>query len=153
MTRLIANRQHTYGVDITLVVWECPSCGIVYGIPEDFAEACRKSGQRYYCPNGHSLGWNETEADRQKNRADALQRRLNSAQDTADRWRENAQREARSAAAYKGHLTRAKNRIANGVCPVPGCKRSGFTKVMAHIASEHPGWLHDHPEVGETRTK
>lgn len=44
---------------------------------------------------------------------------------------------------YTGVLE-IKNRIAKGVCPVPGCRRSGFTKVMAHIASKHPDWAAEH---------
>jgi uncharacterized Zn finger protein (UPF0148 family) len=147
MTVIIANRKHSYGIDVALLVNACPTCGIVYGIPQDFSDACYRNGTRYYCPNGHSLGWSETEADRQRKRAEQLARRLSGSEDTAARWRENAERERRSAIAYKGHMTRARNRIAAGVCPVPGCKRSGFTQVMSHIASQHPGWVADHPEV------
>lgn len=149
MTLKNVERNATYGEVVTLVVWECPSCGIVYGIPKSFADACRSSGQRYWCPNGHHLGWNETDADRERKRAEQAERRASSAEDTARRWRENAGQERRSAIAYKGHLTRLRTRIANGVCPVPGCKRSGFSQVMRHIASAHPDWLHDHPELSD----
>ncbi len=147
MTVIVTNQRHTYGVNVTLIVWECPSCGIVYGIPEDFANACRESGRRYCCPNGHHLGWNETETDRQRKRAEAAERRAAAASDTADRWRTNAETQRRTAVALKGHLTRMRKRIANGVCPVPGCKRSGFEKVMSHIASQHKDWLAEHPEI------
>lgn len=136
-----------YGTQTTIEVQACVSCSILWGAPEAFFDNRRKDGKSFYCPNGHSLSYHETETDRQRNRADALDRRLRSAQDTADRWRDNAERERRSAIAYKGHLTRVRKRIANGVCPVPGCKRSGFTKVMAHIETCHPEWLHEHPEV------
>ena len=147
MTVIIAKRNHTYGTEVSLAVHACPACGIVYGIPTDFRDHCKSNGQRYYCPNGHSLGWSETEAEIERKRAQVALRRASAAEDTARRWRENAANQRRSAAAYKGHLTRAKNRIVNGVCPVPGCKRSGFRQVMDHIATEHPSWLHDHPEV------
>ena len=147
MTVIIAKRNHTYGTEVSLAVHVCRACGIVYGIPTDFRDYCRSNGQRYYCPNGHSLGWTETEAEIERKRAQVALRRASAAEDTARRWRENAADQRRSAAAYKGHLTRAKNRIVNGVCPVPGCKRSGFRQVMDHIATEHPSWLHDHPEV------
>lgn len=141
--------SYTYGQTVDLVVVSCPVCGIVHAIPEDFRDAIRKKGRpaHYYCPNGHDLGWSESDADRQRKRAEQLERRLRSTQDTADRWQRNAEAERRSAIAYKGHLTRVRKRIANGVCPVPGCKRSGFDRVMAHIASQHPDWLHQHPEV------
>lgn len=138
----------TYGPSVDLVVVSCPECGIVHAIPKDFRDAIAAAGRpsHYYCPNGHDLGWSESEADRQRKRAEQLQRRLSSQEDTARRWQANAEAERRSAIAYKGHLTRMRRRISNGVCPVPGCKRSGFERVMAHIASQHPDWLHEHQD-------
>lgn len=59
-------------------------------------------------------------------------------------YREQLASERRSAAALRGHITRLKNRIVAGVCPVPGCKRSGFSNVMRHVASKHPEWHADH---------
>ena len=39
----------------------------------------------------------------------------------------------------KGHRTRLKRRLANGVCPVPGCKRSFSDHAMVrHLATVHP---------------
>ena len=51
-----AKRDYRYGLTVDLVVLECPTCGIVHAIPEDFREAIRKAGRpaHYYCPNGHS---------------------------------------------------------------------------------------------------
>lgn len=144
MSVIIANRNHTYSVDVELVVHACPMCGIVYGIPSDFRDRCYRNGERYYCPNGHSLGWSETEADRQRKRAQEAERVATRERDRRVDAEINAEHERRTAIAYKGHLTRIRNRITNGACPVPGCKRSGFKQVMAHIASQHPEWLHDH---------
>lgn len=122
-------------------------CGIAFAVPDDLLDNAHNHRQAIFCPQGHRCVWKETEADRQRKRAEQLERRLRSTEDTAQRWRANAEQERRSAAAYKGHLTRMRNRIVNGVCPVPGCKRSGFKQVMAHIASQHPDWLHEHPEL------
>lgn len=147
---IAVKRNHIYPLTVRLEVMTCPACGIVYGIPEDFADALRRNGRpdHYYCPNGHDLGWSESEADRQRRRAEQAERHLRGAQDTADRWRENAERERRSAIALRGHLTRWRKRVANGVCPVAGCHRH-FPNVQAHVASEHPAWMDDHPEVFE----
>ena len=142
-----AVRNVTYDVVTSLVVWECPSCGIVYGIPRQFADQIKAQGSHYYCPNGHRLSWRQSDADRERKRAERAEREASAARDTARRWRDNADRERRSAIAYKGHLTRIRNRIASGVCPVPGCKRSGFTQILRHITTQHPEWLHDHPEL------
>lgn len=147
MTVTIAARPgYDHKVDQSLTVLNCGVCSIVHAIPKQLYDRCQETGERWYCPNGHYLHFIETEADRQRKKAEQLERRLRSTQDTAARWRANADRERRSAIAYKGHLTRVRRRIANGVCPVPGCKRSGFERVMAHIASQHPDWLHEHQD-------
>lgn len=132
-----ANRQHHYAINVDLIVWECPSCGIVYGIPKKFADECRENGTRYYCPNGHSLGWSETDADRERKQREATERRnaaLVSQLDQAQSERDSYKNQAR---ALKGVVTKTKKRAANGVCPVAGCKRH-FANVAAHVARQHP---------------
>jgi hypothetical protein len=37
----VVRRNHTYPLAVELIVWECPSCGIVYGIPTAFADSTR----------------------------------------------------------------------------------------------------------------
>lgn len=144
MAVIAVNREYTYPITVKLVVWECPSCGIVYGIPRHFVDELRSNGGHYYCPNGHHLSWDETDADRERKKREAAERRAEQAEQAARYQRERAEREERSARAFKGHLTRIRKRISEGVCPVPGCRRSGFVKVRAHIASKHPGWLAEH---------
>jgi uncharacterized Zn finger protein (UPF0148 family) len=143
-TVLETQRRYDYPVTIDLRVWECPACGIVYGIPVDFADSLRKKGGSYYCPNGHGLSWHETEEDRQRKRATAAERRATQAEDTARAQRHRAETAERSAIAYRGHLTRIKNRIVAGVCPVPGCKRTGLVQTMRHISAKHPAWHAEH---------
>jgi hypothetical protein len=146
--QIIGKRGYMYGVKTTLVVWECPAqgCGIVYGIPQEFANSLQSQGGSYYCPNGHELSWDETDADRERKRAERAERRLRAEEDTSRRLTDNLRHQEHRARALKGHLTRMRNRIANGVCPVPGCKRSGFTNVMRHIAAKHPEWHHNHAD-------
>ena len=43
----------------------------------------------------------------------------------------------RSAAAYKGHLTRVKRRVGNGVCPC--CNRT-FKNLADHMTTKHPDY-------------
>lgn len=66
----------------------------------------------------------------------------------AERERQRAAAEHRSNAALRGHLTRWRKRVANGVCPVAGCHRH-FPNVQAHVATQHVDWLAEHPEVFE----
>lgn len=145
---IIQRNGYTIADDRTLTFTTCGVCQISHAIPTQMYNRCQSNADEYwYCPNGHYLHFAESDLDRERAARERAERRAADNADTARRWRENAEAEKRQKAAYKGHLTRAKNRIAQGVCPVPGCKRSGFEKVMSHIASEHPDWLHDHPEV------
>jgi len=138
---------YRYTLSDKLYVMQCSECGIVHGVPDDFDNRRRDDGRTFYCPNGHSQVYRETEEDR-------LQRKIKRLEEE-NRWQDDqrraaeadAKRQRRVAAAARGRLTKIKNRIAAGVCPVPGCKRSGLgTDVVAHIESCHPTW-HHHEEA------
>jgi hypothetical protein len=120
---------------------DCPhqGCNTVFGCDSAFIARRREDHAGFYCPNGHRMSFsadNETEKLRKE-----LARSESRAQWQRDQ-RQAAERDAetqrRRAAAARGQLTKIKNRIAHGVCPVPGCKRSGFDDVARHIASVHP---------------
>ncbi len=122
-------------------------CGIALAIPEDLYRWAQAEKHRaVHCPLGHEFVFTENATDRANRRAkeaEATAARLRSGIQAA---RDQARAAERSAIAYKGHLTRLRNRVANGVCPVAGCKRS-FTNVRAHIEGQHQDWLDHHPEV------
>lgn len=129
--------RYTVDHTITLCVWTCPvkGCGIVYGIDSEYADALRRKAGGYYCPNGHYLSWAESDADRERRRADKAEK-------NAAYWREDARREARMAQearnrerAQKAAKTRLKNRIKNGVCP---CCNRHFANLERHIKGQHP---------------
>lgn len=40
-----------------LYVQNCPSCGIVFGIPKEMEPIWRNNHNSFHCPNGHSLSW------------------------------------------------------------------------------------------------
>lgn len=129
----------------TISALDCAACGITFGISAEF-EARRRSDHRdFYCPNGHNLAYNgPSKAERERDAARELaareSRRRQYAEQRAQQASDEAERERRSAAAYKGHATRIRNRIKNGVCPVAGCKRH-FTNVRRHIATQHPDFV------------
>lgn len=126
----------------TLAAIDCANCGITFGISTEFRERRRDDHRSFYCPNGHSLSYSgksktEEELDAARALAERESRRRRWAEESAQRSRETAEAERRRAAAYKGHATRIRNRIKNGVCPVSGCKRH-FTNVRRHITTQHP---------------
>lgn len=106
----------------------CPRCGIRFGLPLDYESALRKSGNDFWCPNGHSLTFGKCEAD--KLREELSRERQRNAQ-----LHDEAEAARRQAAAFKGHATRIRNRVQHGVCPC--CNRT-FKNLASHMASKHP---------------
>lgn len=132
--------------NIDFYVGDCPYCGVVYAITSDYEKRRRRDGRNFYCPNGHLIIFGKSAADIERDRADELARRLEAVKISRDAARDQAEAAERSARAYRGHLTRLRNRIASGVCPVPGCHRS-FINVKAHIAGQHSAWASEHAEI------
>ena len=103
---------------------DCPDCGVVYGITEDYRARRCVDGEAWYCPNGHHIVSNNTTIEqnhelREKNLD--LRARLDQAE--AD------------AAAKKREVARMKRRAKNGLCP---CCRRHFMNVQRHISNKHP---------------
>lgn len=125
---------------------ECCECGVAFAFPSTLYEklAKRKPGTAFYCPNGHAqhyLGesW-ETKLRREKQRREQMAAQVQDAENRADR-------ERRSAAAYKGAATRLKNRARAGVCPC--CNRT-FKDLARHMKSQHPDQeLNNVVEIGQ----
>lgn len=145
MTATIAvERNRVYPLTTQLYIHECGGCGIVWGVPNEWDTCRREDGKTFYCPNGCPRAYNESEADRLKKRVELLENRVRWRDDQLDAAQRDAKLSRYRMAAAKGQLTKIKNRIARGVCPVPGCKRSGLgADVVAHIATCHPDF-HGH---------
>lgn len=132
----------------TLTVEVCPSCHVHHGVPKEMIDrALADHSRSIFCPAGHSWHYTgKTAVQKERERADWAERRVGWAEERANRLDMERQAEANRARTLKGHLTRLRNRIAAGVCPVQSCRRN-FANVKAHIESEHPTWAHDHPEA------
>ena len=122
-------------VDVELHVWTCPTCGVLHGIPEAYADRLREKGGGYHCPNGHFLSWRESEADKLRKKLKEAERDAQWFKDAERREREQRQAAERSAAAYKGQTTRLRKHAIAGVCAF--CHRH-FANVERHVASKHP---------------
>lgn len=128
---------------VTLYVVDCAQCGVIFGVPNDFDNRRRDDGRSFYCPNGHSVSYRESEADKQKKRADDLDRRLKSA------WKHIAEQDQelttkdRQIAARKGQVTKLRNAARNGQCP---CCGKVFVHLERHMAKQHPEFT---DEAGE----
>lgn len=135
--------QTTYVGEIVIVTcW----CGIRCGLPAELDRYRRRRADdgdpfSVYCPLGHTF------IPAGKSKTERLQDRLDAEKKNALWWRERAQRadrqsehDRRSAAATRGAMTKLRKRVANGVCPKAGCKRS-FSDMHAHVATCHPELL------------
>lgn len=130
----------------TLVVTAC-WCGIQLAVPNSlYGKAQNDSDFAIYCPLGHSFVYRENDAERANARAKRAEADAKRAWAAATAARDQAHAAERSARAYRGHLTRLRNKIAAGVCPVTGCRRH-FDNVQAHIQGQHPTWAAEHPEA------
>lgn len=136
--------SRTVYVETQVHIIECAACSIDFGIGADFMARRRKDHANFYCPNGHSNHYPGPSAE--EKRLAQAERELEAARSLAQREarrRETAEREARAAdyqrRAAKGQLTRARKRIAAGVCP--SCNRT-FQNVAQHMAGQHPELVH-----------
>lgn len=121
----------------TLVIRTCPTCGLRYGLDEDFDRLNGERSRTWYCPAGHKIYFGTSKLDEAEQRA----KRLESDRDYWQR-EEKREREARVAAehrerAQKAAKTRIKNRVAKGVCPC--CNRS-FQNLRRHMTDKHPSF-------------
>jgi hypothetical protein len=116
----------------------CDACGVSFAITDAYDDRRRADHKSFYCPNGHSMSYSQkNEAEKQRERADRLERRLAN--------RDEDLRAARAAhittqhrlRATKGVLTKTKKRVANGVCPC--CNRT-FQQLERHMKSQHPDY-------------
>lgn len=112
----------------------CYICGVHTAAPASFVENRIRDHKPWYCVNGHSQVYlGETEEQK-------LRRRLEWAESRAKTNREWAEREERRARAFRGQVTKIKNRVGNGVCPC--CNRT-FQNLMRHMQTKHPGYSAD----------
>jgi ribosomal protein L9 len=118
----------TLRLDKRLTIVECGVCAVDFAMPETMHESCQEDGRTFFCPNGHKIGYSETEVKRLRQQVEQERRAAARATARAD------QAEA-SATALKGHNTRLRKRASAGVCPC--CNRT-FKQLAAHMKSQHP---------------
>lgn len=109
----------------------CPICGVQYAVDKtvmDYKHNLPRGHEHaeWFCPNGHNLIFAESEADRQRRRAER-----------AEQDRARLEDELRLSQLREQKL---KRRAAAALCPC--CKRS-FANVSRHIKHKHPEFIAD----------
>ena len=107
---------------------ECCQCGCRFQVSKLFQSNKRETKTGFYCPNGHSLVYTESDADK-------LRRQLATERDRRSFAERRLQSEQDSHRATRGHLTRTKKRNAAGTCLY--CKRT-FQQLARHMKAKHP---------------
>ncbi len=113
-----------------LITETCISCGVLFAMPDELKRHRIENKKSFYCPNGHSMSYTESEADR-------LRRQLKNAKADADWERQHREAAERSLSATRGVVTKLRKRAHAGTCPF-GCRRH-FADLERHVATKHPG--------------
>lgn len=124
----------------TLNVKVCPNCGVRYGLESAFDDRKSREGGSWYCPNGHSIVYSETEVDKLRKQLEEKERCLSIVRDSRDQAYARSRHVERSLITTRGHYTRIKTRVANGVCPC--CKRT-FQNLHNHMKHQHPKYIQE----------
>lgn len=122
----------------------CGNCGIPYAAPDYFWRERQKDGQSFYCPNGHSRVFSETEAQK-------LQKEVVRLKGEVEWQRGRVSAKEKELVAQKGLTTKAKKKLArveNGVCPE--CNRT-FANVARHMQTQHGIECNKPPKGSKTR--
>ena len=118
---------------LTIRVWSCTSCGVEYGLTEEFDQSRRETQAPFYCPNGHSQSYaGKTKAQavaEEKQRTALAVAQARDLQRALDATMDTLRAEQKASAALK-------TRVGNGVCP--DCHRT-FKNLALHSRSKHKG--------------
>ena len=113
--------------NVELVTMECGECGAIFAMSKDKYKRCEEKGEHWYCPNGHVRIFCTSEVVNLRARLDQLDAEI-------ERTHERLNGALKEVTNKKRQLTRIKNRIHNGVCPV--CNRY-FSNLDDHQKTQH----------------
>src|SRR6056297_900165 len=103
--------ERQIALEVQFEVLGCARCGITFGVPAKVVRERRRDHQSFYCPHGHGNHFPGQSAE------EKLRKRLEFERSARERWEREASVAKASARAYKGQVTRLKNRTAAGMCP------------------------------------
>lgn len=126
---------------IELTVLECPMCGAIFAVLNDFDDHRRQDEKTFYCPTGHSLSYGESELKKRARMLEEQQRRL--LRQVADQDQQLELRK-RQIAARKGQVTKLRTAAKQGQCP---CCGKVFAHLERHMATAHPDFTTEPEDV------
>jgi hypothetical protein len=140
---------YTLSHSTTITIISCSSCGVPIALGQHHESSLRRNHKTFYCPNGHNQYFPaKSDVEKERERAELAEQRVARANTRAIQAQQEAENARRSAAAYKGQVTKLRKRVAAGICPVPGCRRT-FQNVARHVEGQHATYLEEHPTLKE----
>lgn len=125
-------------------ITDCANCGIEFGVLASYIERRRKDGRSFHCPNGHSLSFGKSEADKLREQLEHVQRQVQLRDGQITHLRDQNDATERALRAQRGANTKLRKRVSNGVCPC--CNRS-FADLARHMAGKHPDYATEGVEL------
>ena len=126
--------MNTFTKTITFSPVECCECHTQFAMTVETKQQFQNDHEWFYCPFGHKQYYTG------KSEKEELKYQLDQAERDYRRERQHRQGVENSLRTTKGHVTRIKNRVANGTCP---CCRRHFANLERHMHSQHPEYTHD----------
>lgn len=99
--------------EINFVIIHCCECGMPFGLTKDFRDRRKADGDWFFCPKGHEQHFSESEIKKLKNIIKMRDESLEGLRKLYHYHSEKADHELRRAAAYKGHLTRLRQKCGD----------------------------------------
>ena len=88
----------------------CCDCGMQFSIPASIQAARRKDGKSFYCPNGHSQYYTDSENAQLRRQVRKLKEDYEYMKSRRDSYRDRAETVERSRAAYMGVITKLRKK-------------------------------------------
>lgn len=124
--------------ELAFVTEDCCACGVAFAMTREHRAQRLKDKALFYCPNGHSQSYTESEADRLRRQLEEKAIEL-AAKERALAWeKERAASLDRQLAKEKQSTAKLKRRISRGVCPC--CQRT-VSQLARHMETKHPEFV------------
>ncbi len=120
-------------VGVKLNVRDCPTCGAIYAINEDFERRRQEDHGTFYCPAGHTI-WYSGKSSTEQQLAE-YQERLRLTENDLTAVRQQRERLENAVLDKAKELKALKKRVTAGMCP--HCRRT-FQNLARHCQTKHP---------------
>lgn len=121
-------------------VGQCSECGSIIVLSERKYSDAKEKGVRFYCENGHHQVFVTNENQKLRQQLEMKERQIKGITESRDWYERRLKTEQKTSAAFKGQITKIKNRVGNGVCPC--CNRT-FQNLQRHMTCKHPDYKND----------